>query len=393
MLLRQRFGDGARPDMTWRWLFFVAWVTPSLCFGWGFTAHRRLASLIQAPLPAQSCLKAWLSSKQSAAWQDTACNPDRWRYMDSPQYDPNEWSRHYLEIDRINPPLAYPREWAEVQTTFGPYAVKNGQVPFRVEDMYGQLVEAFRAKNEQQVLTLAFLLSHYVTDSFSLLHDTLNFDPNGLHSRWETDMFSTSANLNGISQLAASYYGTPGTLDPRYATFDVVLVGNAQLPALLAADTANPTMPAFYAAVKDLTARRWGDALTVLSSLLWQAWADAGAPELSGFSASCSRAKPSEPARIIGYPVAGGFTSRDAGFFRPDASVVDAGYDDGGEPYEGDGGFIDPDGELPDGGTEPPDTTPDAGCGCNATPPVASLAVLLAARWLSRRRRVSERAQ
>ena len=37
---------------------------------------------------------------------------------------------------------------------------------------------------------------------------------------------------------------------------------------------------------RDMTAKRWGDALTVMASLLWMAWAEAGAPDLPGFGDS-----------------------------------------------------------------------------------------------------------
>lgn len=292
----------------------------SLAHAWGFDGHRRLASMMQDPLPAGHCLKTWLQTKQTTARQDTACDPDRWRVSTNANYDPMEAPRHYLEIDWVQPTSDYPRNYDEVVQKLGPNnANNNGKVPWRVEEKYAELVAAFRAKDEAKVTALVFVFSHYVTDSFSILHDTKNFDPNGLHARWESDMLQPNANVNGIAQLAPTYFGTLGVADPRNNTFDVVMVGQTLVPQLIAADQASflPDggfdMPGFYGRVKDLTARRWGDALTLYSSLLWSAWAEAGAPDLTGFSGTCSRAVPQGEIVLKGYPPPNGFTHTDGG--------------------------------------------------------------------------------
>ncbi len=320
---------------------------PACALAWGFDGHRRLASKLEEPLPGGSCLRQWLSMKQTAALQDSACNPDRWRGT-----DPSEWPRHFLEVDWVSPVSDYPREWSDAQVKLGAYAEPDGTVPWRVEAYYWKLVAAFRAKDVAAILDTTFVLSHYVTDAFSVLHDTKNADPNnGLHARWESDMLNVPSNLNGVTALAQTYYGTPGRADPRNNVFDVVILGNGLVNTLVQADTANTGNPAgFYAAVKELTARRWGDALTVLASMVWTAWADAGAPELPGFSTTCSRATPATEITLVGYPIAGGFT-------HPPPS-------DGGAPYPY--SAVDA-GSGADGGTaEPPPSAPPPGCGCTA---------------------------
>lgn len=309
--------------------------TPALA--WGFDGHRRLASVMQDAMPAGHCLRTWFSARQTPGLQDKACDPDRWRGTDV-----NEAPRHFLEIDWVQPLSRYPRDWDAAVALIGARnAVNNGIVPWHVEAKYAELVAAFRAKNATTILDTAFVLSHYVFDSFSILHDTKNFDPNGLHQRWESDMLNVSTYLNGITSLAVTYYGTAGLADPRYNTFDIVTVGNGVLPALLAAD--NPdggTNAQLYNATRDLTARRWGDGVTVMSSLLWSAWAEAGRPDLTGFTTGCSRAAPVAEIVLRGYPVPGGFTHWvDAGVPGVDAGVPDAGPGgDGGTGAGGGGG-------------------------------------------------------
>ncbi len=297
------------------WLL-TAWLLPATALGWGFDGHRRLAAHLQDPLPAGSCLKQWITLNQSSAFQGHAVEPDQWRQTGDPHYDPAEWSRHYLEIDYFSPIAAYPREWAAAQAAFGPYAEKNGQVPWRVEEYYAKLIAAFRAKNSALILLTLAHFSHYVTDAFSLLHDTRNFDPDGLHSRWESDMLSVKANLEGITAASGGYLGTVGRADPRNNIFDIVMVGNGLVAELIAADQRTAAMsnrmPAFYDAVKDLTARRWGDALTLAASMIAGAWIDAGSPRLGGMTADCVATLPQGEIVLRGYPVPGGFTGTKA---------------------------------------------------------------------------------
>ena len=378
-------------------------LSPSLAWCWGFTGHRMLAKHMQDPLPANSCLRQWYLAHQAFVWQDHACDPDRWRLGDSAAgpFDPNEAPRHFLEVDWAQPVSSYPRDYAAAQVQFGKYVTRNGQVPWRVAEMYEVLVSAFRSGDQNAILSNSFWLSHYVTDSFSLLHDTQNFDPNnGVHSRWESDMMGVSANLNELQDQASSLYGTPGVADPKNNIFDCVIVGNGLLPQLIAADQAASgdggvynkdtyQLPVLFSLSKNLTARRWADAETVLASLLWSAWAQAGSPELlgadGGFSDSCSRAAPTGEIVLRGYPVPGGFTHpgdggvafppRDAG---TPVEVVDAGVNgtDAGMTGGGAGG-----GTGGGGAEQPP-----VGCGCSQLE--GSMLLLGAVAMMLRRRRV-----
>lgn len=389
-----------------RRLLLLAAVLPNLCFAWGFDGHRRLASMMHEPLPANHCLGTWYSSRQTTALQDRACDPDRERVTDQ-----NEAPRHYLEVDWVNPPASYPRDWQMALDQLRQNATRNGTVPWRVEDQYALLVAAFRARDVNAILDRSFYMSHYVTDSFSVLHDTKNFDPNdGLHNRWESEMLNTVANINAIRDQARTFYGTPGVIDPRYATFDVVLVGNPLVAGLIAADVAAGGLDAggggyqrqvLFTQSRDMTAKRWGDALTVMASILWMAWAEAGAPDLPGFTAGCGRSVPTMPAVLRGFPVTwtpapprpdGGVLVVDAG--RPDSGVVtidagpmvDAGPNTGGGGAGGGGGGFNVDGGIFQPfdagiGTEQP-----VGCQCQSAP--GFWVLLAAAALLLRRPRV-----
>lgn len=337
--------------------------------------------MMHEPLPANSCLRGWIALKQTAALQDSSCDPDRWRYPSAgAAYNPNEWPRHYLEIDWATPITSYPRDWNTVVQQLGAKnSDRNGRVPWRVQELYVQLVDRFKARDEAAVVPLLFVLSHYVTDAFSILHNTKNYDPDGLHARWETDMLGNSAQLAGIASLAKTYYGTPGKADPLNNMFDIVMTGNALVQTLINISVANAQMPQFYAQVKDLTARRWGDALTLYASIVWSAWAEAGAPALTGFPAGCSSAVPSVDPVLKGHMPAGGFTHPmpGTGIDAGQLGSADAG-PDGGAP-------ILPDGEF-DAGTGTTEPGPSRGGGCAGVPAASLGAALVALLWLRRRR-------
>src|SRR5687767_13914728 len=207
--------------MVRRALVALLFLVPASALAWGFDGHRRLATKSPDVFPTNSCLRGWLKTVSGTFdWYDKACDPDRWRNT-----DPNEWPRHYLDIDWANPITEYPRDWPQVQARFGQYAVKSGTVPWRVEEMYAQLVADMKSGNSAAALDTVAYLSHYVTDSFSPMHDTKS-QPNDLHTRYESDILQSNANLDDITAAMAQYYGTLGKAQPKDHTFDVIIVGN-----------------------------------------------------------------------------------------------------------------------------------------------------------------------
>jgi uncharacterized protein (TIGR03382 family) len=200
-------------------------------------------------------------------------------------------------------------------------------------------------------------------------------------------MLAVSTRRSATAALAATFFGTPGRAEARNAIFDIVQVGNGQVDTLIGFDAANPVdLDAFFAASKELTARRWGDALTLLSSLIWTAWADAGAPELSGFSASCSRAVPAGEVVLRGFPVPGGFTHPvndvDAGAGGGASGGGGAGGAGGGAGGSAAAGGAGTDGGEGGGGGG---TQPQPACGCSSAASAWPLALALVAAVLRRR--------
>jgi hypothetical protein len=335
--------------------FFVCCLYSFQAAAWGFDGHRQLSSMMHEPLPNNHCLKRYLASKQSAALQNRSVDADRQRDSSNPSYDPQEAPRHFLDIDEVMPVSSYPRDYNQAIAQFGSNnALRNGTVPWRVESQYQVLVDAFRAKDSTKILDTAFFMSHYVTDAFSILHNTTNFnDRTNIHSRWESEM--VSANRSQLTESARKMYGTPGLINPRMAIFDIVIVGNSKVAALYEANSQTLNdLTAFYRQTEDLTARRWGDAVTTMASVVWTAWFEAGSPMLAEFEAGCVASRPTQRLQLLGLPPVGGWTWQadagpeldagtsvpvDAGQSQVDAGpgaeptvVADAGLVDGGSP-------------------------------------------------------------
>lgn len=372
---RQR--AGMLSHLMLRALVFVLLFLPSAAFAWGFDGHRRLAANLHEPFPQNACLRAWLSTVTGTfAWQDESCEPDRWRGT-----DPAEWPRHYLDIDYASPISSYPREWPAVQAQFQQYAEKNGTVPFRVEEMYGQLVAQMKAKDSSAALLRVAYLSHYVTDAFSPMHDTKN-QPGNLHIRYESDMLGPNAQINEITTLMRGYYGTVGKAHPKHHIFDAVIAGHPVAIKLIDDDTAAAgSMTALYANTKELTARRWGDSVTVMASLIGTAWVEAGAPMLAGMPSGCDANVAQGQLSLKGFALPAPTWDPDAGTVPADGGVEDAGSSSG------------------DGGGNAPWTGYDAGqgagviaeapsCGgCGGMAPAALLPMVLVAIVLPLRRK------
>ena len=231
----------------------------------------------------------------------------------------------------------------------------------------------------------------------SILHSTKNFDPHqlpaggdGLHWRWESEMFFANSHVTGMAAAAQTYLGTAGVADPRNNTFDLVLVGNGLVDDLLAADLASDGgADSLYNASKELTARRWADAIVFMSSLLWSAWNDAGRPELAGFSSTCSRAAPVGDPVVNGFPPPGGFTHDTDGGTWDAGAAEDAGTTGGGSGATGGGtGSVTGGGWTWGGGSASTggggDVVPE-GCSCTGAP--GALFALMGIVTLLRRRR------
>ncbi|HEX6739405.1 MAG TPA: alkaline phosphatase family protein, partial [Vicinamibacteria bacterium] len=174
--------------LTAAWVFAAAALAPPSAEPWGFTGHRlvnrRAAALLPPPLRA-------LFAGNADYLAEHAIDPDLWRAAGDAAEGPN----HFLDMDAFGaPPFPDipPRE-ADHLARHGAQAVEKGRVPWRVQEVYRELVEAFRARQPARILDRAAVLGHYVADAHVPLHAVVNYDGQlsgqpGLHARWESDL-------------------------------------------------------------------------------------------------------------------------------------------------------------------------------------------------------------
>jgi hypothetical protein len=135
----------------------------------------------------------------------------------------------------------------------------------------------------------AAILTHYVSDGHVPLHAVVNYDgqltdQQGLHSRWESELFER--NRGGLRIAPAA---PQPIAHPRDFMFEVLLSSNRMAAGVLAADQKAAAGREYYddgyfaafaaAALPDLE-RRVNDSITAAAAMIASAWEQGGRPDV-----------------------------------------------------------------------------------------------------------------
>jgi hypothetical protein len=273
-------------------LVLLAW--PSTARSWGFAAHRVIEEKATGTLPPR--LRELFAG--NAAWLSAhAVDPDLWVRAGRP----GEGRGHYLNLDAFGPVSSFEAAATEADylRLHGEGARAQGRLPWRVGEVYRELVAAFRARDTARVLERAAILGHYAADAHVPLHAVTNYDgqltgQTGLHSRWESVLFARFAR-----QLEPEIAPGPARRieDPVAFVFDRLREDARRADAVLAADLAargpvdyvetaqdDRYDDAYYSRLFERDGRAMAAALTAsaetVGSLWLSAWEEAGRPEL-----------------------------------------------------------------------------------------------------------------
>lgn len=271
--------------------FLLLVCSPAPAFAWGFEAHKFIAERMIALLPAE--LQP-LFQKRKAFVIERSIDPDLWRTVGWDAEPPN----HFVDLDHFGayPFTELPRAYDRAVQKFGRDVIhEQGLLPWRVQEFYGRLQRAFEGLTREPPATYAqddivlfsALLAHYVGDAHVPLHSVVNYDgqrtnQQGLHNRWETELFERNRAALRIAPAPA----TP-VADPRDAMFDVLLASHLLADAVFAADKQAAAGREFYddeyfAALArsqlPVVERRINEAITAAASLIVGAWTEAGRP-------------------------------------------------------------------------------------------------------------------
>ena len=276
-------------------LLAVTLAIPSAVSGWGFEAHKFIADRMIDLLPAE--LKP-LFERRRVFIIERSIDPDLWRNVGWAEEPPN----HYLDIDHEAfgpyPFEGLPRDYAAAVQKFGKeFIEQQGLLPWRVQEFYGRLQREFESLKRKpapgyavdNIVLYSAVLAHYVSDAHVPLHSVVNHNgqltgQEGLHSRWETELFDRTR-----ARVKVAPQAPKGITDPRTFIFDTLLASNLASKNVLESDRKAAAGREFYddgyfeafaGGTLPVLERRLNDVITGVASIIIGAWEQAGKPAL-----------------------------------------------------------------------------------------------------------------
>ena len=221
-------------------------------------------------------------------------DPDLWRDSFASIEDPH----HYLDFDYEGygpyPFTALPRNLEEAIKKFGKETIdRNGTLPWRTEEMYGKLKDAFMAYPRRgsfarfDILFYSAWLGHYISDAHVPLHAVTDSDgqktgQRGIHTRFEALMFERY-----VKQLKLSPRRIQPIRNPLDFTFEALLQGTQLVPTILEADRVaigskdvydNAYYDTFFKGSRAVLERRMDESTAAVAAMIAGAWEAAGKP-------------------------------------------------------------------------------------------------------------------
>ena len=267
----------------------VLLATPAPAHAWGFEAHKFIMSRAISLLPKE--IRPFFEANR-AYLVERSIDPDLWRTAGWEV----ESSRHFVDMDAFGPyPFKdLPHDYNEAVKKFGAdYVTKNGTLPWRTEEIYGKLVEAFQQKagySRDNIKFFSSVIGHYVGDAHVPFHAALNYDGQltqqwGIHARFESELFERYRNRLRV---------VPGPLvpveNPRDFIFASLTSGFPYVEQVLAADKrATAGREAYddgyfammFKELQPVLEKRLAESITDAASMITAAWIQAGRPVLT----------------------------------------------------------------------------------------------------------------
>jgi hypothetical protein len=263
---------------------------PARVGAWGFTGHKFITDRAVDLLPPE--IRPFFQ-KFRTTLVEHSIDPDTYRTIGFVEEPP----RHFLDMDAYGPfPFKnLPHDYQQAVAARGEaFVIQQGTVPWRAEEIYGKLREAFtqlgtRDYARDNVKLFSSILAHYVGDSFQPLHACTNYDgqltgQQGIHARFETVLFDLYQDKLKIA---------PPPVAPiagvREFMFTTLTDSFQQVEPILAADREavkgrTEYDAGYFAQMFDRTGpileKRISGAIGGVASLVTSAWIDAGRPAL-----------------------------------------------------------------------------------------------------------------
>jgi hypothetical protein len=268
----------------------IASARPAPVRAWGFTGHKFITERAVDLLPPE--IRPFFQ-KYRTTIVEHSIDPDTYRTIGFLEEPP----RHFLDMDAYGPfPFKdLPHDYQQAVAARGQdFVIKQGLVPWRADEIYARLREAFsqlgtRDFARDNVKLFSSVLAHYVGDSFQPLHACVNYDgqltnQQGIHSRFETELFE-------LYQEKLKIMPAPVVQIPNAREFVFATLADSfqQVEPILAADREavkgrSEYDAGYFAQMFDKTGpimeKRISGAISGVASLITSAWIEAGRPAL-----------------------------------------------------------------------------------------------------------------
>jgi len=255
---------------------------------WGFEGHKYIMEAAIPLLPAE--IRPFFVANRISIIEH-AIDPDLWRTAGFEQETPH----HFTDMDAYGPyPFtSLPHIQSEAVSKYGREMVdKNGTLPWRAEEIYAKLVEAFTQKSgysRDNIKFFSSVIAHYIADAHVPFHACLNHDgqltgQTGIHARFETELFGRYR-----SQLVVK----PGAIVPvpnaRELMFASLTDSFTFVQPILDADRAavagrdtydDGYFTLFFSKTRSILEKRLTGSIEDVASVIAAAWVQAGRPAL-----------------------------------------------------------------------------------------------------------------
>jgi hypothetical protein len=260
---------------------------------WGFNGHKFITDRAIDLLPQE--IRPFFQ-KYRTTIVEHSIDPDTYRTIGFTEEPP----RHFLDMDAYGafPFPDLPHDYKDaVEKRGADFVVKNGTVPWRAEEIYNQLRDNFRQLTtpspppyaRDNIQLFSAVLAHYVGDSFQPFHAAVNYDgqmtnQQGIHSRFETELFDRYRDKLRISPAAVSPIAAPrefmfATLADSFQLVEPILAADRE-----AVKGRTEYDDGYFAQMFDKTGlimeKRLSGAVTGVASMITTAWTEAGKPAL-----------------------------------------------------------------------------------------------------------------
>ncbi|MEM7102079.1 MAG: zinc dependent phospholipase C family protein [Bacteroidota bacterium] len=220
-----------------------------------------------------------------------------------PQYYRDDWNLSCTQLDTL---LGLPGVIASCPQIFIEDGLSEfGIIPWHLNKMYYQLVNAYQSGNPKRILRTVADFGHYVGDAHVPLHTTTNYNGQltnqlGIHAFWETRLVELFSDEYDYFVGPAEYIENPNeviweTILESHILVDSVLAIEKRLSKTFPQDQqfcfeqrlsstvrtqCTDYARAFHNELKGMVEDRFCKAIKTLGDLWYSAWVDAGQPNL-----------------------------------------------------------------------------------------------------------------